>query len=363
MKFTCPVDSLLAACQAAQSATLPSHKSLQCLRLIAEDDKLVAEATDLDCGIRYEVRGVQVAKSGRIAISAGRMTEVLREMSGDVSVDADDVAATIKSGKSKFKLTLSDVATIPELAAIEGDGGHFEVSAGVLRTMVKRAGIAVSKGETGFATQGTHWEIRGDTLRVAATDTKRLAVCEAPIQVHGEMPAKGSIVPPKAVSILEKNSPDDSELVRVSLRPNEAIFQTERATITTRLIEGKFPSVDRFWPKSLPLSMTLPTEDFHAAMRQAMIAAGGEYRRTELKAESGKLAIASESEVGSSEGEVELRGDAGTELEVAIDCRYVLDFLRLAAGSATIKMQLTQTCHRVVLSFDDSFKYLVVPLA
>src|SRR5437667_117048 len=55
-------------------------------------------------------------------------------------------------------------------------------------------------------------------------------------------PTKGShLVPSKAIGLLERNLIDDGEMVRVSLRPNDALFKTDRATIYTRLVEGRYP--------------------------------------------------------------------------------------------------------------------------
>ena len=49
------------------------------------------------------------------------------------------------------------------------------------------------------------------------------------------------LVPLKAMSLLERNLTDDGELVRVGLRPNDALFQTERAMIYTPLVQGRYP--------------------------------------------------------------------------------------------------------------------------
>src|SRR5437588_258352 len=83
---------------------------------------------------------------------------------------------------------------------------------------------------TRYALSGGLWEAEGKTARLVATDSKRLAVCEGPATIYGPPETtKGShLVPAKTMGLLERNLTDDGELVRVGLRPNEALFQTER---------------------------------------------------------------------------------------------------------------------------------------
>ena len=45
------------------------------------------------------------------------------------------------------------------------------------------------------------------------------------------------------MGLLERNLHDDDEMVRISLRPNEVLFKTERATIYSRLVEGRYPEL------------------------------------------------------------------------------------------------------------------------
>ena len=68
MKVTCQRDSLLMACQAVAQA-VPTHTTIPALKNIkatAHDDALMLVAYDptQGVGIRYELRGVTVARAG-----------------------------------------------------------------------------------------------------------------------------------------------------------------------------------------------------------------------------------------------------------------------------------------------------------
>ena len=66
------------------------------------------------------------------------------------------------------------------------------------------------------------------------------------------------VVPTKAMNLLERNLQDDEEQVSVSLRPNEALFRTERAILYSRLVEGRFPPYRDAFPKKPVVKVPLP---------------------------------------------------------------------------------------------------------
>src|SRR5918994_1094469 len=152
MKVTCIREGLLTACQlvGAAVATRTTKPILSNVKAVAHDDALTLMGTDLEVGIRYELRGVKVGRAGAAILPVARLVSILRET-------ADD-----------------------------------EITAGVLRTMIKRTAFAADKKEsTRFAVTGVLWEAENKTVRLVATDTKRLALCEGPADVHGESDPRG----------------------------------------------------------------------------------------------------------------------------------------------------------------------------
>ena len=66
MKVTCQRDGLLTACQlvAVAVAARTTKPILSNVKAVAHDDALTLMATDLEVGIRYELRGVKVGRAG-----------------------------------------------------------------------------------------------------------------------------------------------------------------------------------------------------------------------------------------------------------------------------------------------------------
>jgi DNA polymerase III subunit beta len=373
MKITCARESLLTACQqvAAAVAARTTKPILSNVKAVAADDGLTLVAYDTEVGIRYELRGIQVSKAGEAILAVAQLTSILRETSdADVTIEATDDGAKVKIGTSRFEMPGYPVNEFPDVPAFDDGGRYHEVNAGDLRKMIRRTSFAADKKDsTRFALSGVLWEAEGKTGRLVATDSKRLAVCEGNATLHGPAETtKGShLVPAKTMTLLERNLIDDGELVRVALRPNEAMFQTERAMIYTRLVEGRYPPYRDILSqtrKQANVKITLPVESFLARVRQAAIMTDDESKRVDLTFEAGKVTMkARGAETGSSEVVMTLPEYDGQAVSIAFDPQYVIEFLRAIDGEPSVLLEMSDGAKPALFQCGDSYKYLVMPLA
>lgn len=373
MKVTCQRDGLLTACQlvSAAVAARTTKPVLSNVKATADGDSLMLVATDTEVGIRYELRGVEVVRAGSAILPITQLTQILRESTdADISLDSTDDGTKVKAGTSRFEMPGFPADEFPDLPAFD-DGGRFhEVTAGVLRTMIRRTAFAADKKDsTRFALSGVLWEAEGKTARLVATDSKRLAVCEGPAVLHGPAePTKGShLVPAKTMALLERNLTDDGELVHVALRPNEALFKTERAMIYTRLVEGRYPpyrDIIGQTRKTASVKVTLPVDAFLSRVRQAAIMTDDESKRVDMTFEPGKVTMqARGADTGSSEVELPLPEYDGPEVQIAFDPQYVIEFLRALEGEPTVTLDMSDGSKPALFQCGDGYKYLVMPLA
>jgi len=372
MKVTCQRESLLTACQlvSAAVAARTTKPILSNVKATAADDGLTLVAYDTEVGIRYELRGIQVGRAGSAILPITQLVQILRESGDDdISLDADDSGTKVKAGTSRFQMPGYPVDEFPDLPTFDDGGRYHEVTAGVLRTMIRRTAFAADKKDsTRFALSGVLWEAEGKIARLVATDSKRLAVCEGPATIYGPPEStKGShLVPAKTMGLLERNLTDDGELVRVGLRPNEALFQTERAMIYSRLVEGRYPpyrDIIGQTRKSAGVKVPLPVGPFLARVRQAAIMTDDESKRVDMTFEPGKVTMqARGTATGSSEVELPLAEYDGPEVNIAFDPQYLVEFLRALDGEPTVTLEMSDGTKPALFRAGDNYLYLVMPL-
>ena len=374
MKLKCQRDWLLTACQlvGAAVAVRSTKPVLACMKAVAEDDALFLMATDNEIGVRYELRGVEVKRAGAAILPPGKLISILRESSdADVSLDADENGTLVRTSTGKFNLPGGNPAEFPDIPPFNDGGNYHEINAGVLRTMIKRVAFAADKTEATarWAVTGVLWEAEGKKARLIATDTRRLALCEAPADVHGAKETKDAktqshLVPQKAIQLLDRSLADDGELVRIALTANEAMFQTGRALIYSKLVEGRFPPYRDIIPKKPGMSLQIPVADFLSRVRQAAIMTDDETKRVEFSFEAGKVTLNAQGGADNGSGEVmlELPDYKGSKVEIAFNPQYLIDMLRAVDNEPTLKLEMTDGQKPAVFRLGDDYLYLVMPL-
>jgi DNA polymerase-3 subunit beta len=365
--MVCHREGLLSACQLASVAVASRDVKpiLKNIKAVVQAERCTLMATDMELGIRLEVRSVQVNEPGEAILPATRLLAILRESTDEeLTVEANHEGSMVRGQSTEFEMPGEDPAHFPDFADFAEERYH-EIQAGVLREMIRRTIFAAATSEHAkFNTTGILCEFEGEQARLVATDGRRLALTTGQAAPHGGHSTKGQmpVVPTKAMSLLERNLQEPDELVRISLRPNEVLMKTERATIYSRLIEGRYPDYRRVIPNKANTKVALEVAPFQTAIRQAAIMTDEESKRVVFAFGKGKLTLqAHGAESGRSRVEMPLQYD-GSPIEIGFDPKYLLDMLRVLSPETPLTMELIDASSPVVLRTDASYTYVVVPL-
>jgi DNA polymerase-3 subunit beta len=366
MKATFNREGLLSAFQLAGAAVASRDVKpiLQNLKAIVDGDRCTLMATDLELGIRLEVRSLKAERPGEAILPAARTIAILRESTDEeLKVDADNERCQVFGGQNEFEMPSDDPANFPDVPAF-ADEKYHELSAGVLRGMIRKTIFAAAVENPRYAMTGILWELEGGTARLVATDGRRLAVATAAANSHGGQDTKGQtpVVPTKAMNLLERILQDPEETVRVSLKANEVLFKTERATIYSRLVEGRYPAYREVFPKKATAKLALSVGSFYTAVRQSAIMTDEDSKRVQFIFTKGKLTLqARGAETGRSKVEMPLDYD-GKELKISFDPRFLTDMLRVLDAEAPLTLELVDGNSPALFKSGDDYSYVVMPL-
>ncbi len=367
MKITCSRGALATAFQTV-SGVVPTRTPkaiLQNAKLEAEKGQVVLIGTDQEVGIRYRLSEADVEAAGEVLLPTNRVVAILREMQGDsVRIETTDSGTVIRGERAQYKLGAENAAEFPGVAEFD-EKNAVNVGAGVLRQMIRRTVFATDTESTRYALGGVLVEIKGETITMAATDTRRLAVVRGPCAASGNAALENAapVVPSKALALIEKALADDNETVSVAIRNNDVLVKTAVATIYSRLVEGRFPRYQDVIPASSNTTVELVVGPFYSAVRQAQIVTSEESRGVDFELASGLMTLASRAaEIGESKVELPISYD-GPGLVITFDPRYVADFLRVLEPEQPIRLELTDSESAAVFRTDDGYTYIVMPLS
>ncbi|MCI0460702.1 MAG: DNA polymerase III subunit beta [Gemmataceae bacterium] len=362
-------EGLLAACQLASVAVASRDVKpiLKNIKAIVDGDRCTLMATDLELGIRLEVRSVRAEEPGEAILPTTKIISILRESTDEeLEIEASPDACTVRGQFNEFEMAGEDPSIFPDVPAFSEEKYH-EINGGLLREMIHRTLFAVADAEHARfgATTGVLWELEDGKVRLVATDGKCLALTEGPATAHGGHSTKGQapVVPAKAMTLLERNLHEEDEVVRVSFRPNEALLKTERAMIVTRLVEGRFPDYKRVVPQKSATKVPLTVGPFYTAVRQAAIMTDDETKRVAFTFAKKKLTLQARGpEAGRSRVELPLEYE-GKSAEINFDPKYLTNMLRVLEPETKLILELEDANRPALFRSESSdYQYVVTPL-
>jgi DNA polymerase-3 subunit beta len=367
MKVLCHREGLLAAFQLA-GGVVPARDLKPVLRnvkAVAQADRCTLLATDLELGIRLDVRGVRVQETGEALLPVGRLLAILRESTDEeLSIEASTQSCLVRGQFNEFEMGGEDPADFPDVPAFTGEVYH-ELAAGMLRGMIRRTIFAAATENPRYAVTGVLWELEGEIARLVATDGRRLAVAQGNGTPHGEHDTKGQthVVPTKAMQLLERNLQDPDERVRVSLRPNEALFKTERAMIYSRLVEGRYPPYREVFPKKQTVKIPLGVGPFYTAIRQAAVMTDDESKKVVFSFAKKKLTLQARG-AATGRSKVELPIDYEAKgIDIAFDPKFLTDMLKELKAEDELVLELVDGNSVALFRCGDNYSYIVMPLS
>src|SRR5271165_148299 len=186
MKIVCHREGLLSACQLASAAAASRDVKpiLKNLKAVVADDRCTLMATDLELGIRLEVRGIKVKEPGEALLPTSRLVPILREATDEeLTIEAGPEACFVRGASAEFEMAGEDPSAFPDIPTFTEEKYH-EVTAGLLREMTRRTLFAAAAAENSRfgATTGILLELEDGTIAMVSTDGRRLALANGQAQ-------------------------------------------------------------------------------------------------------------------------------------------------------------------------------------
>jgi DNA polymerase III subunit beta len=328
-----------------------------------KEGALELAATDLEVGIRSS-HPCEVAKPGRLTVSARKLHEIVRELPDErVHLEASSNAyLTLRCARAEFTLAGTTAEEYPSLPNFAPKSLTI-VPAAVLSEMIDRTMYAASTDETRYNLNGVYVERLADTgkLRMVATDGHRLAYVDRALgDGLSTLAASGVIIPRKGLAELKKLvDEEDADEIELGFEGNNGLARKGSVTLTMRLIEGEFPNYRQVIPSDRGQQLILPTEVFTHALRRVALLSAERSRAVKLELSEGQMRLSSNNpDLGDAREEIDL-DYAGETTSIAFNARYLIDAVS-AARSKEIRFGFRDALSPAELSPGDDPDALAV---
>ena len=365
MKLTVQRDSLSGALQLVGRAvstrgTLPS---LGGILLNASNGSLTLRATDTELALTRTLEGVAAEGEGSTLLPGRLLADVVRSLPpGEVSLEVRSAERDVElaAGSARFHLRTLAADDFPRLPELEGES--VKLPAGPLAETIELVARAASRDEIRPILTGVLVQAEGERLTMVATDSYRLSVKHATLEASVSQALEAN-VPARALRELARIiGAEGAEEVEIAMPRNQIVFRAAGVTLSSRLIEGQFPSWRQLIPESFEHEVRLPREEFlEIARRISQLAQRNAPLR--LAFAEGELTVAAETPDIGDASEAMPAPYSGEPLEIAFNPQFLVEGVE-SVGSEELAIQLSSPLRPGLLRpvDGDDFSYLVMPI-
>lgn len=344
--------------------TRPTLPILQSILLEGEFGRLTLTATDVELGISTSL-AARVDAPGRIAIPARLLADYVSQLPAEplrLALEEARKRVRVSCGRFVANLAVSDPEEFPVFPPID-ETHSLDLDANRLREAMERVVFAAARDDARPVLTAVLFDFGPNGLTLAAADGLRLARVRLP-EVAAE--ARQLLVPARAVAEGARILPG-ADAVRLLLTPdNRGIyFSTKETRLFTRLVEGRYPDIERVIPRDWRTRVTVEAASLRQTVRVAGLFGGGDARPVLLTAAPGQLRLlARGDQTGDAKSELPatLEGETGA---VALNTRLLADLLE-APRSSHLELNWTSPQAPVVVrevgQADSSDLAVIMPL-
>jgi len=361
MKFTVSQSSLAKALLVvskgmATNSTLPY---LSGIYIKATDGTLEFQTANLTISIRHRI-AANVEEPGATVVSGRVLTSIVKTLpDAPVSFSMVDNARVVEISchKSRFRLNTLEATDFPEFPTFALERS-IELPSALLSEMVDKVYKVTSRDTSRPILQGVLLSVEENTIRLVATDSYRLAVCDSNVETSSTDEAFVTIVPGTTFHDV-LSSPSMTDQIMVGTTENQVVFVFGNTTYVSRKIEGNFPNYRQLLPSTCNTSIKLDASQFGSALKRvSVIASSNPSVRLDADADGHLMGLSASSPDQGESSEMLDADIEGNSMSIALNFHYVLDCVNAVSGVDELSLELQGSMQPAIFKSYGKINYL-----
>lgn len=336
----------------------------------AGEGSLEFHTTDLNISIRHRI-AANVEEEGETVVSGKILLSIVKTLpDAAVSFETTSNACEISCAKSRFRLNTLDPKEFPDFPAFRLNRS-IELPSGLLTKMVDKVYKVTSRDASRPILSGVMLTVENNVIRLVATDSYRLAVCDSNTETSSSEKPFQTIVPGQVFhDVLATPSMTDTILVGITENSDggegsQVVFQFGETTYIARKIEGTFPDYRQLLPKSCNCSLKLAIDTLSSALKRvSVVAQANPSVRFDVDADAGLVRLSAGSPDQGDSSEILDADVDGESLSIALNYHYVFDCVNAASGQDEITLELQGSMQPAIFKSyaNINYLYLLMPV-
>lgn len=363
MKVICSKQDLAAAVNIVSKA-VPANTTmsvLECILMQAGNGEIRLTANDMELGIETVIGGM-IEIAGMIAIDAKMLQDVVRKLpDGDIMIESEnDEQVKITCGKLKFNINGKSGDEFSFLPKVERKDS-IVISTFTLRDIIRQTIFSIGNSDVNKVMGGVDIIIKNDQLRVTTLDGHRISIRK--VQLKNIYSEQEIIVPGKALNEISKILPSDLEKdVNIYFSDAHVIFEFEKTTVVSRLIDGNYISVDRMMSSDYELKLKVNKKSIYDCIDRSMLfSKEGNKKPIVLTISEGTMRLEVNSSLGSYDEEIDIEKQ-GKDMVIGFNPKFILDALKVIDDEEIDMYFVNPRSPLYIKDENERYVYMILPI-
>lgn len=313
---------------------------------------LVLTGTDINNSARAVIEA-NITKPIDICVNAEKLDAIISCLQDVITLNIEDAFLVIKSGNTKFDLLWINSEEYPNPDFVLTDNP----------IVIGADSFTMGINKTVFATQQSESQILNgvcltlnekDGFEFVATDGNRLCQVkfDIPINAQGQY-----VLPKKTLLDLSKIVKDE---VKLHIKDNKIVFETNNFLFVTSLLAGKYPQYKQLIPTKQTKKVEIIKKDLLNALETVAVMINDRTNVCDFQFIDNILTLTSACDNGKSKDCINIKSNIQGEFNTAFNYRYLIEGLK-AIEKETFSFYMNNSVSPCVIKSEDNYLQLIMP--
>lgn len=363
MKLICSKSNLLHGVNIVSKAvpTRTTMAILECILIDASTNEIKLTANDMELGIETIIEG-EIVERGIIALDAKIFSEIVRKLpDSEVVIETDaSFKTTITCEKAKFNIvgkSGDDFSYIPFIERKECIG----ISQFTLKEVIRQTIFSIADNDNNKLMTGELFEIDENKLKVVSLDGHRISIRN--IELKESYDHKKVVVPGKTLQEVSKILPGSvDEDVNIYLSDNHIIFEFDKTTVVSRLIEGEYFRIEQMLSSAYETKVKINKRELLECIdRATLLVKEGDKKPIIMNIEDGNMELKINSFIGSMNEDIDIAKE-GKDILIGFNPKFFIDALRVIDEEEVTLYMVNPKAPCFIKDDEGKFIYLILPV-
>ncbi len=363
MKLICSKSKLLHGVNIVSKAvpTRTTMAILECILIDASTNEIKLTANDMELGIETKIEG-EIVERGIIALDAKIFSEIVRKLpDSDVVIETDATfKTTITCEKAKFNIvgkSGDDFSYIPFIERKE----QISISQFTLKEVIRQTIFSIADNDNNKLMTGELFEIEDNKLKVVSLDGHRISIRN--IELKDSYDHKKVVVPGKTLQEVSKILPGSvEEEVNIYLADNHIIFEFDKTTVVSRLIEGEYFRIEQMLSSDYETKIKINKRELLDCIdRATLLVKEGDKKPIIMNITDSNMELKINSFIGSMNEDIDIAKD-GKDILIGFNPKFFIDALRVIDEEEVSLYMVNPKAPCFIKDDEGKFIYLILPV-